>query len=470
MKKLITLLFSLSLISLVFIYSCSEKMLIPNPSEHNIKGIWQVEQVQMVTPPTTGTSNALMKAALVPFGLMPATNIGGAEVILGMANKWERYSSGSGKALKKILFTSEQVAYAKSDDNGDFYKTVSGGTSWEQLNFPGTNITDFSFRNDNEGYAILQNNTIFYTQDGGNSWQLKFNSPNNLSQIQALTVQSNYATGFDYSSGMGFMMRTIDSGNTWQRFDLANGIPQYFKMVNESKGWVILTSSDGFNTSFYKTNNGGANWYNANAPMNGCFYNAYCLDENNLWVVLYDCINLKLFFYKTNNGGTTWAQLPDNFKLQNVCFVDANNGYGIGDNNIILRSSTGGYNWIPQSGNPDGNQLTSIDFFDKSNGVAAGVNGVVHKFTNIIDTAYFSISGGVSNPALLAILNTDATPRYALGTFTTVYPNVINFQINNYSGGTGNITNGGGTFILDSRISITLNLSNSEKWQVVLRK
>ena len=67
-------------------------------------------------------------------------------------------------------------------------------------------------------------------------------------------------------------------------------------------------------------------------------------------------------------------------------------------------------------------------------------------------------------------MNLLKVPRYALGTFTTVYPNVINFQINNYSGGTGNITNGGGTFILDSRISITLNLSNSEKWQVVLRK
>ena len=469
MKKISSLFLAAVLLSLVMVYSCSDKVLNLNPQTSDILGTWQVDQVQMVTPPTTGTASALMKASLTQFGLMNAINIGQAEANLGVAKKWDSYTISSNNSIDKVLFTSEQTAYALSYDRLSLYKSDNGGASWNVVYNMGTTLNDVSFRNDTEGYAIIHNVYIGHTLDGGTSWQVKYTSPTSLNFIYALTERSNYAAGTDYS-GMGFLLRTIDTGNTWQRFNIDQGGVQYLKMISESNGWCILSTQGGFNSSIYKTNNGGANWNNVNAPMGGCFYSAYALDENNLWIVLYDCINLKYYFYKTNNGGVTFVQMPDNYKIQQVFFTDQNNGYGIGDYFLLLKTTTGGYTWVPQSGNENNSVLSAIGFYNNSVGVIAGSSGKAFKYTNITDTTAFSISGNVTNPVLLGILNTDNSPRYAIGTFEKTYPNILTFHINKYSGGLGNVTDGGGTFILDSRLAITLNLGNTEKLQVVLKK
>ncbi len=469
MKKIIPFFLIAALISLVFVYSCSDKVLNLNPSTSELFGTWQVEQVQMMTPPTTGTPGALMKTALVPFGLMNSINIGQAEANLGVAKFWDSYSISENKEFSKVMFTSVQNVFALSADGKSLFRSVSGGATWDPVFNIGVQLNDVSFRNDNEGYSIMNYKYINYSNNSGADWQLKYTSTDILRHVYSLNARSNYVTGEDISN-MGFLLRTIDSGNTWQRFNIGQGSPEYIKMISESNGWVIMTSPDGLNTVIYKSNNGGADWYNVNAPMSGCFYSAYALDENNLWVVLYDCENFKYYFYKTNNGGVSFVQMPNNYIIQNVYFVDQNNGFAVGDNNLLLATTTGGYTWVPQTGNSDNKMLTGVGFYDRTTGVITGANGSVYKYTNITDTSAFSMSGNVTNPVLQGIIKTDNTPRYAIGTFAKSYPNILSFHINKYSGGLGDVTDGGGTFILNTRLSVTLNLSNSEKWQVVLKK
>ncbi|HPS66022.1 MAG TPA: YCF48-related protein, partial [Ignavibacteria bacterium] len=342
------------------------------------------------------------------------------------------------------MFTSEQNAFALSADGKSLFRSVSGGATWDPVFNVGVALNDVSFRNDNEGYAIMHNQYINYSNNSGASWQIVYTSPNNLRQVYSLNARSNYVTGNE-TSGLSFLLRTIDSGNTWQRFNIGQGSPEYIKMISESNGWVIMTSPDGINTVIYKTNNGGAEWYNINAPMGGCFYSAYALDENNLWIVLYDCENFKYYFYKTNNGGLSFVQMPNNYIIQNVYFVDQNNGFAIGDYNLLLSTTTGGYTWVPQTGNSENKMLSSVGFYNRTTGVITGSNGSVYKYTNITDTSAFSMSGNITNPVLQGIIKTDNTPRYAIGTFAKSYPNILAFHINRYSGGAGDVNDGGGT-------------------------
>ena len=74
------------------------------------------------------------------------------------------------------------------------------------------------------------------------------------------------------------------------------------------------------------------------------------------------------------NSGTT-------LNLNNVFFVDENNGYVIGENGIILKTTDGGSNWeIKSPGNTQ--TLNGIYFNDVNHGVIVGNFGIVLKTTD----------------------------------------------------------------------------------------
>ena len=54
--------------------------------------------------------------------------------------------------------------------------------------------------------------------------------------------------------------------------------------------------------------------------------------------------------YHTDDGGKAWARQPTGVSgdLLDVAFADAAIGYAVGDNGVILRSSTSGGDWIAE--------------------------------------------------------------------------------------------------------------------------
>ncbi|MFH1050731.1 MAG: PKD domain-containing protein [bacterium] len=83
------------------------------------------------------------------------------------------------------------------------------------------------------------------------------------------------------------------------------------------------------------------------------------------------------------NGKNGWYPLnsgTDKF-LYDVCFVDSLNGWVVGNDGLILRTTDGGINWEEQDANV-GSWLLSISFLDKFNGWVAGDNGRIRKTTD----------------------------------------------------------------------------------------
>ena len=81
---------------------------------------------------------------------------------------------------------------------------------------------------------------------------------------------------------------------------------------------------------------------------------------------------------KTTDAGKNWVDLPVSGEdiLSDVFFVDASNGWVVGENGVILRTSNGGESWERQKSNSP-EKLRSVVFISENVGwVVGGEYGV----------------------------------------------------------------------------------------------
>ncbi|MHC1736814.1 MAG: WD40/YVTN/BNR-like repeat-containing protein [Ignavibacteriaceae bacterium] len=79
----------------------------------------------------------------------------------------------------------------------------------------------------------------------------------------------------------------------------------------------------------------------------------------------------------------TWTpqQSPSSLSLNSVYFTDANTGWAVGHEGIIIKTTTGGKEWIAQAGGGN-NPLVSVYFVNNNIGWAVGQTGTIIKTSN----------------------------------------------------------------------------------------
>jgi len=99
------------------------------------------------------------------------------------------------------------------------------------------------------------------------------------------------------------------------------------------------------------------------------------IDVNNGYAVGVNGIILK-----TTNGGLTWTTSPSGtiLNLNSVDFIDVNNGIIVGDSGTILKTLDGGLTWTPSPA-VTGDNLVSVDFVDANTAFAVGFTGTILK-------------------------------------------------------------------------------------------
>jgi photosystem II stability/assembly factor-like uncharacterized protein len=81
-------------------------------------------------------------------------------------------------------------------------------------------------------------------------------------------------------------------------------------------------------------------------------------------------------------AGWCWQRpLPTGNWILDISFVDASNGWAVGEAGQILKTSDGGTSWVAQASNVD-SRLTQVQFVDASVGWAVGDNNLVFRTTD----------------------------------------------------------------------------------------
>ncbi|MEL7449310.1 MAG: YCF48-related protein [Pseudomonadota bacterium] len=103
-------------------------------------------------------------------------------------------------------------------------------------------------------------------------------------------------------------------------------------VVVGERGHVLLSSD------------GGQSWTQSPVPTRSLLTAVYFFDDNNGWAVGHDTVILR-----TTDGGASWSKVyfdpADQRPLFGVLFTDANNGMAVGAYGLYMTTSDGGQSW-----------------------------------------------------------------------------------------------------------------------------
>ncbi|MBE2228523.1 MAG: T9SS type A sorting domain-containing protein [Ignavibacteria bacterium] len=97
--------------------------------------------------------------------------------------------------------------------------------------------------------------------------------------------------------------------------------------------------------------------------------------------------------WKTTNSGINWQETITGGNFYSLSFPNTQNGFVVGEGNIIHKTIDNGYSWSPQISGTT-NALFSVSFFNVTTGQAVGQNGVIIRTTNGGSTWYTNNNQG----------------------------------------------------------------------------
>ncbi len=317
---------------------------------------------------------------------------------------------GEEAMIGKIQFISPTEGWI-SGSRGTFLHTTDAGANWiivdpfpeDSVWSPSDAAWSMSWVNQNYGWKINTIGSVFgnaygvvihQTTNGGISWSKKVLSTDfgdNGAKIQFVDQNNGWVLIYNFTNGTAKFLHTIDGGNNWSPFTGA-GI---FFFVDPNNGWSFYGSGTNGSTPPYvilRTTDGGTTWAEQFRDTTTGGYNEMQFsDINNGWIV---GDNGKVI--KTTDGGAHWNFVTNSGinplqRSKTVFFLDANNGWipskTSGQEEAYIQHTTdGGATWSTQTtplGNQGGNAIFSLFFVDAQNGWLTSDWGRICKYTSI---------------------------------------------------------------------------------------
>jgi photosystem II stability/assembly factor-like uncharacterized protein len=325
---------------------------------------------------------------------------------------WTELSSGERFPLFKISFSNMSSGMAVGG-SGQIYKTTNSGLNWQIVHSPGANmIYDFQYLTNNTCLAVGYNGYVIISFDAGFTW------------IQYPQTTTKQLTGLSFDSpdhgfiiGQGVIYETDNQGYTLN--EVLSSPDDFFTdihAVNSLKVFAVgynYTNSKGF---IMRTDDGGDNWQKIvetnNPYINGIFF----LDELNGWV----CGN-EGWILSTTNGGDNWSyKNTGSGYILDIAFADTQKGWAVGTDGLILHTSDGGINWEKLSEYTFCN-LKSVHLFNDSIGWICGTSGIILNMgiDQIVDIEYNTQTAHPQNNMLTNFPNPFSTTSFIDMSFET---------------------------------------------------
>jgi photosystem II stability/assembly factor-like uncharacterized protein len=301
---------------------------------------------------------------------------------------------------------------------GDFGRTIrstNGGLTWTVVQVGNTNHQSVSLTS--SGWGLLgTDGRIQRTSDFGATWEVLVEGTwhTRINKVSFANGDTGVAVGWQTMGGFeSGTLRTLDGGRHWEKAGLGglgihltpSGVGSrgaaitndFFatSTVNQAPNMAIrCTWSFDANThivaggavlgGIYRTINGGQNWTHVLNVGNITINDLWFVDDQQGYAVGEYGDN-----YRTIDGGITWTPLPPMSGSHTVFFLDTQLGW-----TRNFRTTDGGDTWTLMGGTPQ--QTMSIFFTDPDTGYAVSYTGQTVR----------SVDGGVTWSNLLPdILN-----------------------------------------------------------------
>lgn len=155
--------------------------------------------------------------------------------------------------------------------------THDGGASWKFQRFatddPNSVLSRVRFKSRSVVWAV-GGESIYSSRDGGISWQLSHREPAATALSGLAVVQDS---GIFVTGGWGLVLRSRDSGATWERLKVPPGIEHRYlcslDFADARRGWV-----GGDNGTIIGTTDGGQTWQQEETGIHGLLRDLVVVD------------------------------------------------------------------------------------------------------------------------------------------------------------------------------------------------
>jgi photosystem II stability/assembly factor-like uncharacterized protein len=301
--------------------------------------------------------------------------------------QWVNQNSGTTKDLNSVIFVDSTTGYAVGD-SGIILKTYNGGLLWSTL-ISGTinNLWSVYFTDINTGYTVGANGTILKTSNAGLNWtKLSSGVPQALYSTFFINQNVGFAVGGGGYGSMGIVLKTTDGGMTWNSKTLGSFSLSCFLSVvftSPDTGY-ICGGFDAFQIDaalILQTTNSGESWRKllfeySNSKFLGL--NSISFNYENMGYVVGTIGRI----LKSSNIDTIWTEQTSgtSFNLNSVTFTTKTLGitscYAVGMQGTILKNYNGNDSWVSQTSGTSEN-LNSVTFVNANKGYIVGDNGII---------------------------------------------------------------------------------------------
>jgi len=244
----------------------------------------------------------------------------------------------------KIAFSDSTAGLINLYSANQILRTSNNGLNWSLINMP-RNISFIKYLNNSLVHAF-GGSTEYKSTNGGLNWDSIYTFsyyPTDISFINDSVGWLLCETVIAYPHYPSYyytqILKTTDKCSTWNLvfYNYSTNNSTYFfrklKFFDNNNGVTI----SGPGNSFFKTTNGGINWFACNNFGNNIYgYNLHMVNQNTGWMFgTYNNI------YKTTNAGLNWMTFP--FPIVNSMFsLDSNNLWFASENDGLYHTTDGG--------------------------------------------------------------------------------------------------------------------------------
>ncbi len=255
--------------------------------------------------------------------------------------QWEILNEGETTWLiDKIYFISDDVGFSSNFRN--LIKTTDFGFTWAEIKIDGYDwgeINDFEFFNDSVGWVHAhdyskEGTQLFFTSDGGNSWQLKTEFPENLYLTDTEFIDEDIVYALLYENGV---IKTTDAGTTWIEIIPGTNYERFWEMefTTPESGFII---ADDLGRVILRTSDGGNSWEERITDFTE-LWNLYHYDDSTIYFTARQ--ENKMIFCVTQDNFNSWTIKSELDGIGAFGFSSPDTVYGLVDNNIAMSSDAG---------------------------------------------------------------------------------------------------------------------------------